>query len=86
MVFSALQDCVGEEKLNGAIKAFLAKTHYQTRPYPNTAGLMAYLKRATPDSVQYVLLDLFGPITLSFTGASGITPLRSAWFRCRFWW
>ncbi|MGI4865966.1 MAG: ABC transporter permease/M1 family aminopeptidase [Janthinobacterium lividum] len=64
MVFYALQDYIGEEKLNGAIKAFLAKTRYQTRPYTNTAEFMTYLKKATPDSMQYVLHDMFETITL----------------------
>ena len=59
-----MQDYIGEEKLNGAIKAFLAKTRYQTRPYPNTAEFMTYLKRATPDSMQYLLHDMFETITL----------------------
>ncbi|WP_223650429.1 ABC transporter permease/M1 family aminopeptidase [Hymenobacter psoromatis] len=64
MVFYALQDYIGEEKLNGAIKAFLAKTRYQTRPYTNTAEFMTYLRKATPDSMQYLLHDMFETITL----------------------
>lgn len=64
MVFFALQDYIGEEKLNGAIKAFLDKTRYQTRPYTNTAEFVSYLKKATPDSLQYVVHDMFETITL----------------------
>ena len=64
MVFYALQDYIGEDKLNGALKAFLTKNRYQTRPYPNSADLMAYLHQATPDSLQYVLHDMFETITL----------------------
>ncbi|MVN78142.1 hypothetical protein GO988_17575 [Hymenobacter sp. HMF4947] len=64
MVFFALQDYIGEEKLNGAIKAFLAKTRYQARPYTNTAEFVSYLKKATPDSLQYVVHDMFETITL----------------------
>lgn len=64
MVFFALQDYIGEDKLNGAIKAFLDKARYQTRPYPNTAEFMSFLKKATPDSMQYVLHDMFETITL----------------------
>jgi ABC-2 type transport system permease protein len=64
MVFFALQDYIGEDKLNGAIKAFLAKTRYQTRPYTNTAEFVSYLKKATPDSLQYVVHDMFETITL----------------------
>lgn len=64
MVFYALQDYIGEDRLNGALKAFLAKTRYQTRPYTNSAELLGYLKKATPDSMQYVLHDMFETITL----------------------
>ncbi|WP_310396020.1 M1 family aminopeptidase [Hymenobacter sp.] len=64
MVFYALQDYIGEDKLNGALRAFLAKNRFQTRPYPNTADLMTYLRQATPDSLHYVLHDMFETITL----------------------
>ncbi|WP_201982233.1 ABC transporter permease/M1 family aminopeptidase [Hymenobacter rubidus] len=64
MVFYALQDYIGEDKLNGALRAFLAKNRYQTRPYPNSADLLAYLHQATPDSLQYLLRDMFETITL----------------------
>ena len=64
MVFFALQDYIGEARLNGAIKAFLNKTRYQTRPYTNSAELVSYLKKATPDSLQYVVHDMFETITL----------------------
>lgn len=63
MVSFALQEYIGEAKLNGAIKAFLDKARYQTRPYPNSAELVSYLKKATPDSLQYVVHDLFETIT-----------------------
>ncbi len=64
MVFFALQDYIGEDKLNGAIKAFLDKARYQTRPYPNTAEFMSFIKKATPDSLQSVVHDMFETITL----------------------
>ena len=73
MVFYALQDYLGEEKLNGAIKAFLTKTRYQTRPYTSTAEFMTYLKQATPDSMQYVLHDMFETITLFENRVSAAT-------------
>ncbi len=64
MVFYALQDYIGEDHLNGALRTFLEKNRNQTHPYPNTADLMAYLRPATPDSLQYLLHDLFETITL----------------------
>ncbi len=76
MVFYALQDYLGEDKLNAAIKAFLAKTRYQTRPYTSTAEFLAYLRQATPDSMQYVLHDMFETITLFENRLSAATYAR----------
>ncbi|MDQ2770352.1 MAG: hypothetical protein M3Y54_07615, partial [Bacteroidota bacterium] len=64
MVFYALQDYIGEDKLNGALKAFLADHHETHPPYATSADLLGYLRRATPDSLQYVLHDMFETITL----------------------
>jgi ABC-2 type transport system permease protein len=64
MVFYALQDYIGEDKLNGALRDFLAANHQSRPPYPTSADLMAYLRRATPDSLQYLLRDQFEQITL----------------------
>ncbi len=64
MVFYALQDLIGEEKLNGALRAFIDKNRYARGPYPTTADLMTYLRAATPDSLHYALHDMFETITL----------------------
>ncbi|UOR04567.1 hypothetical protein MUN82_16660 [Hymenobacter aerilatus] len=64
MVFYALQDYLGEDTLNAAIRRYLTANRYQTKPYPNTATFMGYLRRATPDSLQYLLHDMFETITL----------------------
>jgi len=64
MVFYALQDYLGEDKLNGALRAFLAANHQAKPPYATSADLLGYIRRATPDSLQYVLHDMFETITL----------------------
>jgi hypothetical protein len=64
MVFYALQDYIGEDKLNGALREFLAANHQSRPPYATSADLLAYLRRATPDSLQYLLRDQFEQITL----------------------
>ena len=64
MVFYALQDYIGEDRLNRALKAFLADHHESRPPYATSADLLGYLRRATPDSLQYVLHDMFETITL----------------------
>ena len=64
MVFYALQDLIGEQKLNKALGDFAAAHRYKTNPYPNAADLMSYIRRETPDSLQYAIRDMFETITL----------------------
>ena len=64
MVFYALQDYIGENKLNGALKDFLAHNHQSRPPYATSADLLGYIRQATPDSLQYLLHDMFETITL----------------------
>jgi ABC-2 type transport system permease protein len=64
MVFYALQDYIGEDKLNQALGAFAADHRFHTRPYPNAADLMRYIRQVTPDTLQYALHDMFETITL----------------------
>jgi len=64
MVFYALQDYIGEDTLNAAIRRFLTANRYKTAPYPNTAQFVSNLRRATPDSLQYLIHDMFETITL----------------------
>jgi hypothetical protein len=64
MVFYALQDFIGEQRLNRALGDFAAAHRYHSDPYPNAADLMTHLRRATPDSLQYLLRDMFETITL----------------------
>lgn len=64
LAFYALRDYIGEDRLNGAIRAFLERVRFQQPPYTNSLELYGFLKAATPDSLQYVLKDLFETITL----------------------
>ncbi len=60
----ALRDYIGEERLNGALRRFLEATRFKEPPYPNSLEFYGYLQEATPDSLRYVLSDLFESITL----------------------
>ena len=60
----ALQDYIGEEKINAALKAFAADKAYQEPPYTNTLDFMDYLREVTPDSLSYLLHDMIESITL----------------------
>lgn len=64
VILYALQDYVGEEKVNTAMKGFLEEYRYAPPPYPNSNDFMRYLKPQVPDSLQYLIEDWFNTITL----------------------
>ncbi|MEO9572026.1 MAG: M1 family aminopeptidase [Polaribacter sp.] len=64
LVFYALSDYIGEEKLNGALKKYVEKVKFQEPPYTTSIEMVDYIKEATPDSLQYVIKDMFETITL----------------------
>ena len=66
----ALQDYISEDSVNIALKRFikdwdsfngLLKT--KTDRYPTTVDLISYFRNVTPDSLQYIIEDLFETIT-----------------------
>ena len=64
IVFCALADRIGEEKLNAALAGFVKKTAFQEPPYTNSLELMEVLKATVPARDQSYLSDLFEKITL----------------------
>ena len=63
VVLYALQDYIGEEKVNRALRNFLDEFKYST-PYPTSLDFLEYLEPEVPDSLQYLLDDWFREITL----------------------
>lgn len=64
LVFYALSDYIGEKKLNNALKKYVEKVKFQEPPYTTSLDMLNYIKEATPDSLQYVIKDMFETITL----------------------
>ena len=64
LVMYALQDYIGEDNLNRAIRAFRDETAFKGPPYPNTTQLLAHIRAVTPPHLQYVIDDMFETITL----------------------
>ncbi|KGL63070.1 ABC transporter permease/M1 family aminopeptidase [Polaribacter sp. Hel1_85] len=64
LVFYALSDYIGEDNLNGALKKYVEKVKFQEPPYTTSIEMVDYIKEATPDSLQYVIKDMFETITL----------------------
>jgi ABC-2 type transport system permease protein len=64
LVFYALSDYIGEEKLNGALKKYVEKVKFQEPPYTTSIDMVNYIKEVTPDSLQYIIKDMFETVTL----------------------
>jgi len=64
VVMYALQDYIGEEAVNLALRRFAEDMAYQEAPYTNTLEFMTYIRAVTPDSLQYLLTDMFENITM----------------------
>jgi len=64
LVMYALQDYVGEDSINLAMERFLDDWAFREGLYPTTLDLIGYLREVTPDSLQYLITDMWETITL----------------------
>jgi hypothetical protein len=78
LAFYALRDYIGEESMNAALRAFLAKWALKGPPYPTARDLLAEFKQVTPDSLTYVLTDLFEEMTFYENKADTVTTTKQA--------
>jgi hypothetical protein len=59
-----MRDMLGAEVVNGALRRFIEQHRVSGPPYPTARDLVATLEDVTPDSLQYLITDLFETITL----------------------
>jgi hypothetical protein len=64
LVMYALQDLIGEDKVNGVLRKLRDETAYQGPPYPNATRFITLLREAVPADLQYVVDDWFESIVL----------------------
>jgi len=64
VILYALQDYIGEDKVNLAMKNFLEEYRYKKPPYPTSLDFLRHLEPQVPDSLQYLITDWFKEITL----------------------
>lgn len=67
--FYALQDYITEDSVNLALSRFIEDWNVvdgemKEERYPTTLDLLTYFREVTPDSLQYVIKDLFENITM----------------------
>ncbi|HUM10082.1 MAG TPA: ABC transporter permease [Myxococcaceae bacterium] len=64
LVMYALQDLIGEDAVNLALRELVQQYGDRGAPYPTSRALLAALRRHTPERFQYYLTDQFEQITL----------------------
>jgi ABC-2 type transport system permease protein len=84
LVMYALDDYIGEDRVNAALKNFLTKYRYanasdlETEPYPDTRQFVAALREQTPADMQYLITDMFESIVLYDNKALNATVTQAA--------
>jgi ABC-2 type transport system permease protein len=64
LIFFALQDYIGEDSVNAAFRRFNKEWRFKNAPYPTSADLLKEIRKVTPDSMKYIIHDMFETITL----------------------
>ena len=64
LIFYALSDYIGEKNLNKSLSKYVNKVAFQEPPYTTTIDLVNHVKEVTPDSLNYLIKDMFETITL----------------------
>jgi aminopeptidase N len=64
LVMYRLQDEIGEDAVNRALRALLAKFAFKGPPYPTARDLVGFLRAEAPPDKQALITDLFERITL----------------------
>lgn len=81
-----IHEYIGEEKVNLALKRLLERFESREPPLPTTLDLYAELQQVTPDSLQYLLHDLFEQNTFWEMEAkeSVVTPSKNGKWEVTF--
>lgn len=64
VILYALQDYIGEDSVNKAMRTFLDEFKYRKPPYPTSLDFMRHLDPVVPDSMKYLVEEWFTEITL----------------------
>jgi len=64
LALTTLSEYVGQDTFNKALASFEKAYRYKEPPFPTSLNLIDTLRNATPDSLQYLIEDLFETITI----------------------
>ncbi len=64
LVLYAMSDYLGEDKFNGILSSYIDSVGFQEAPYTTSLEFVGMIEAATPDSLKYLIKDMFETITL----------------------
>lgn len=64
LVMYAMSDYLGENAFSSMLKEYIAKTAFQNPPYTTSIEFVDVLRKHTPDSLQYLIKDMYETVTL----------------------
>ena len=73
LIMFALQDYIGEDSVNVALGRMLDDWGDRIDLYPTTTSFNEHIRAVTPDSLQYLITDMFETITLFENKAEKVT-------------
>jgi ABC-2 type transport system permease protein len=81
VVLYYLKEMIGESNVNSALRSLLVNYGYRGAPYPTSWHAVQAFRRVTPDSLQYLVNDIFENITLfsNRVERSSVKSVGKAW-------
>src|SRR6202000_279476 len=64
LIYYYMQEMLGEQKFDSILHNIVAKYAYTNPPFPTAFNIVDELKAGTPDSLSYLITDMFEHITL----------------------
>ena len=64
LILYAISDYLGEDRFNQVLSSYIDSVGFQEAPYTTSLEFVGMIKEATPDSLQYLIRDMFETITL----------------------
>ncbi|NDC41727.1 MAG: hypothetical protein EBZ77_09290 [Chitinophagia bacterium] len=77
VVMYYLKEMIGEDKVNAALRSIIDTYAYQPPPYATSMTAIRAFRKVTPDSLQYLIDDMFENITLFSNRVTKATSKKS---------
>jgi ABC-2 type transport system permease protein len=83
LVYYYMQEMIGEKRLDSILKNIVTQYAYTNPPFPTAFNVVDEIRKGTPDSLSYLITDLFENITLFDNRVNSVKMTRLAAHRYR---